>query len=324
MPEAPVPPRIVLLDAHPLLQDDLDPSELRALGRLEVHPRSRPEEVLPRCSGARAVITNKVVLDAPTLGALREEGLAYVGITATGTNVVDLEAARRLGVTVTNVPAYATESVTQWVIAAILAHATAWREHVEATRSGGWQAAPDFSLAVAPTFEVQGKVLLVVGAGAIGRRVAEVATALGMQVLASAEQASRPDAPVRWVPLEEGLGACDVVVLTCPLTDRTARMVDPRFLARLRPHALLVNAGRGGLLDEAAVAAALHEGRLGAVAADVLEQEPPRHGSPLLGAPRCAVTPHVAWTTREARARLLAEVTKRLAAFLAGVPSGVL
>jgi glycerate dehydrogenase len=276
--------------------------------------------VVERCRGAEAVLTNKVVLSAEVIAALPE--LRYVGLTSTGTNVVDVAAARARGIAVTNVPAYSTASVAQLVFAMILHFACRASEHDAAVKAGRWAAGPDFCFFLAPLLELAGKTLVVLGSGAIGQAVARIADSFGMRVLAGAVPGS--PSPHR-VPLDEALPAADVVTLHCPLTAATHKLVDRRFLARLKPEAILINTSRGPMVDEDALLQALAAGRLGGVGLDVLEREPPAPGHPLLDprapwASRLLVTPHLGWGTVEARRRLAAEVANNLAAFLAGQP----
>lgn len=314
--------RIVLLDAF--AADQGDPAawaELRALGELVVHPRTDPSEVIARCRGAAAVLTNKVEIGAATLAAAPE--LRYVGVTATGTNVVDLEAARARGVAVTNVPGYAADAVAQHVFALILALTHDVAGHAAAVKAGAWAASPDFCFFLQPLVELAGKTLVVIGSGAIGGAVARIAEAFGMHVL----RAAVPGAPRREgqarVRLDEALAEADVVSLHCPLTPATRGMVDAAFLRALKPRAILVNTARGPLVNEDDLRDALARGHLGGVALDVLAGEPPPLAHPLLDtaapwAGRVIVTPHMAWGTVEARRRLRQAVARNLAAFLAG------
>lgn len=310
--------KIAVLDSFPADQGEDLWEGLRALGPVELYPRTVPGELLTRAAGATALITNKVVLDAAAIGALPE--LRYVGVVATGTNVVDLSACRARGVAVTNVPGYSTDSVAQLVLALLLRFTHRVERHSDAVKAGAWASSPDFMFTLGPVVELRGKVLGVVGLGAIGRRVAVLAEALGMRVLAARVPGS--DTPGR-APLHAVLAQCDFVSLHCPLTPMTRALVSDEFLGAMRPGAVLVNTGRGDLVDEAALRRALASGRLGGAALDVLSREPPRADDPLLdpGAPwadRLVVTPHLGWATVEARARLVREVTENVAAFLRG------
>ena len=309
--------RIVLLNSFTAEQGAGWP-ELAALGEVVDHARSRPEEVAARATGATALITNKAVLDSELIPALPE--LKYIGVSATGTNIVDLAAARARGVAVTNVPGYSTESVAQLVFACLLHFAVDVAGHDAAVKAGAWAASADFCFTLRPLTELRGKTLVIIGQGAIGGAVARIGRGFGMNVIAAAVP-GRPTA--ERVPLAEALPQADFVTLHCPLTSHTDRLVDPRFLAQLRPGALLINTSRGGLVDNAALVQALAAGRLGGVALDVLSREPPPADHPLTNpaapwASRVVVTPHLAWATVEARARLRREVAENLAAFLRG------
>jgi glycerate dehydrogenase len=310
--------RIVLLDGFTTDQGEEAWPALRALGELASYPRTLPAQVIERCLGAEAVLTNKVVLSAEIIAALPD--LRYVGLTSTGTNVVDLEAARARGIAVTNVPAYSTASVAQLVFAMILHFSCRAGEHDAAVKAGRWAAGPDFCFFLAPLVELAGKTLVVLGSGAIGQAVARIADAFGMRVIAAAV----PGSPSKdRVPLDQALPAADVVTLHCPLTAATHKLVSRQFLARLRPTAVLINTSRGPVVDEEALCEALAAGKLGGVGLDVLEREPPAPGHPLLDprapwAGRLLVTPHLGWGTVEARRRLAAEVARNLAAFQAG------
>jgi glycerate dehydrogenase len=309
--------RIVLLDGFTAAEGGSWP-ELAALGDVVLHPRSRPDEIASRCAGAQAVITNKAVLEGALIRALPD--LAYIGLSATGTNAVDLPAARERGVAVTNVPGYSTESVAQLVFAYLLHFADDVAGHDAAVKAGGWAACADFSFTLRPLTELAGKTLVIVGLGAIGRAVARIARGFSMNVLAAAVP-GRPAA--ERVPLGEALAQADFVTLHCPWTAKTDRLVDAGFLAQLRPGTIVINTSRGGLLDEGAVVDALASGRLGGLGVDVLGREPPpaEHRLTSASAPwagRVVVTPHLAWATVEARARLRREVADNLAAFTRG------
>lgn len=316
--------RIVVLDGHTLNPGDNPWDELAALGELVVHDRSAPDEIVPRARGAAVALTNKTHLDAATLAALPE--LRYVGVLATGYNVVDVAAARAHGVTVTNVPEYGTDFVAQHVFALLLELANAVGEHDAAVHAGEWQRCPDFSFWTRPLLELAGLTMGIVGYGRIGRRVGDVARALGMRVLASA----RPGSPLppatateTWCELEELFAASDVVTLHCPLTADNERFVNARLLARMKRSAFLINAARGPLVDEAALARALTDGTIAGAGLDVVSAEPIRADNPLLRAPNCVITPHVAWASLAARRRLMATAVGNVRAFLAGAPVNV-
>jgi glycerate dehydrogenase len=315
--------RIVILDSF--AADQGDPTYtwegLRALGELTVHARSHEDLVLERCRGAIAVLTNKVELRGDVFEMLPE--IRYVGVLATGTNIVDVEAARAHGVAVTNVPGYSTDAVAQLVFALLLRLTHDVSAHSGAVKAGRWASSPDFSFFEQPLVELAGKTLATVGTGAIGGTVARIAEAFGMHVLRAAVPGAPQRPGVSRVRLAEALAEADVVSLHCPLTPLTRGLVDATFLRAMKPKAILVNTGRGALVNEADLGAALAAGRLGGVALDVLSIEPPPADHPLLDprapfAPRVVVTPHIGWGTVEARRRLEQAVTRNLQAFVAG------
>ncbi|MEM9353067.1 MAG: D-2-hydroxyacid dehydrogenase [Planctomycetota bacterium] len=300
---------------------DLDWAPLEALGELTVHDRTAPAELLERAAGAAALLTNKCVLDRAAIEALPE--LRYIGVTATGTNVVDLAAAAERGVAVTNVPDYGTESVAQAVFAHILNLANRTAGHAAAVRDGRWTASPDFCFWDGTLVELAGRTLGVVGFGKTGRAVARIAGAFGMEVLAASRRPVEASAGVRPATVDEVFAASDVVSLHCPLTPETAGLVSRERLATMKPTAWLVNTGRGPLVDEAALADTLNAGQLAGAGLDVLSTEPPPADNPLLSAKNCYVTPHIAWATTAARRRLLDCVVGNLAAWQAGVVRNV-
>lgn len=311
--------RITVLDGHTLNPGDLSWEGLEALGAVVVHPRTAPGEVLERSRDAEALLTNKVRLDAATIAALPR--LRYIGVIATGVNIVDLGAAEARGIAVCNVPGYSTASVAQLTIALLMELSLRPGLHSQGVRAGRWAASPDFSYADAPLIELAGLTLGLVGYGAIGRAVAGVARALGMRVQVATR--TPPADGTVCVDVDALFSGSDVVSLHCPLTPQTGRLVDARRLGLMRRGALLINTGRGQLLDEAAVAAALASGQLGGCAVDVLTQEPPQPDHPLVTAPNSVVTPHIGWATLAARRRLMAEVVANLAAWQAGTPRNV-
>lgn len=314
-------PRIVIVDAYAADQGEVSAfwSGLEPLGELVVHARSADDEVVARCGGAFAALTNKVPFRAAHFAALPE--LRYVGVLATGTNIVDLAAARAAGVAVTNVPGYATESVAELVFALVLRFSHDVAGHDAAVKAGRWAASPDFSFFTRPLSELAGKTLVLVGSGAIGGAVARIGAAFGMRIVEAAVPGSPTRAPR--TPLAEALQQADVVSLHCPLTPSTTGMVDAGFLGALKAGAILINTGRGALVNERDLLAALAAGRLAGAGLDVLSEEPPPADHPLLDpnapwAGRVVVTPHIGWGTVEARRRLAVAVTENLAAFLAG------
>jgi glycerate dehydrogenase len=318
-------PRIVVLDGFTLNPGDLSWAPLAALGRLTVFERSTPRELLSRAAGAELLITNKAVIDRGAIEGLPE--LRYIGVTATGTNVVDREAARARGVVVSNVPSYGADSVAEHTLCLMLEGVKHLSRHIGAVRAGGWTRQPDFSFTLAPVSLLAGKTLGLVGLGAIGGRVAELALAFRMSVLAARRDTAGGSesamAGVERVPLDELLKRSDIVSLHCPLTPDNERFIDARRLSQMRSTALLINTSRGGLIDEAALADALGRGQIAGAYLDVLGVEPPPEGHPLVALPNCWITPHMAWASVEARRRLLDVSIANVCAFLAGHPVNV-
>ena len=323
------PLRIVVLDGFtlsPLRPGESSPDHpswdpLAAIGELEVFDRTPASMVVERASGAQVVLSNKVALPPSTLDALPD--LKYVGVIATGTNIIDAADARKRGITVTNVPGYSTMSVVQMVFGLLFELAGRVGETAAAVRNGAWTRSPDFCFSLGPSTELAGRTFGVVGAGAIGLGVAQVAAALNMPILIHSRTPKPTTHPAEWMSLNDLLERADVISLHCPLTPETQCMINDRSLASMKPGAFLINTGRGPLLDEPAVAAALTSGHLGGLGADVLSAEPPPADNPLLSAPRTVITPHIAWATIAARQRLMAAVTNNLTAFLNGSPVNV-
>ncbi len=315
-------PHIVILDGHAVNPGDLSWAALETLGTVTVHPRTAPDEVVEHAREADIVLTNKSLLPREVLVQLPR--LRYVGVLATGYNVVDVEAARELGIPVCNIPAYGSASVAQMVFAHLLAICNRPEHYAKRVCQGTWTKCPDFCFWDAPLIELSGKRMGIVGMGNIGRAVARIAHAFGMEVWAVTSQAAANlPAYVHPHPLDEVLAACHVVSLHCPLCADTHHLINERTLALMRPDAILINTGRGPLVDDEALARALTEGRLGAYAADVLTAEPPTADQPLLHAPRAYLTPHIAWATREARSRMLEICIQNIRAFLNGAPQNV-
>lgn len=315
--------RIVVLDGYTLNPGDNPWDGLAALGELTVHDRTAAGDVVARAAGAEIVLTNKTVVDAAALAQLPE--LRFIAVLATGYNVVDVAAARAAGVPVANVPVYGSVDVAQHTLALLLELCHRVGDHARAVREGAWSKSPDFCFWLAPPRTLEGQTLGIVGYGRIGRRVAAIGRALGMQVLASSrlERPSGGEPPDGWRTIPDLFAEADVISLHCPLTEDNAGFVNAALLARVRPGALLINTARGGLIDEAALAAALAEGRLAGAALDVLSREPPPPDHPLLQAPRCLVTPHIAWASLAARQRLMAATVNNVRAFLAGKPVNI-
>jgi len=313
--------KIVVLDGYTLNPGDLSWSELEALGDCTVHDRTAPEQVAERIREADAVLTNKVALGAETLAQV--PGLQYIGVLATGFNIVDVEAARRGGVAVTNVPGYSTDSVAQLTFALLLELTHHVGHHAQTVRAGRWSAGPDFSYQDFPVLELRGLTLGIIGFGQIGQAVARLARCFGLHVLAHRRPRHLADGDwvdIEFVDLDALFGRSDVVSLHCPLTPETAGLIGPDSLRRMKPSAFLLNTSRGPLVDEAALAEALDSGRIAGAGLDVLSREPPLPDNPLLRARNCLVTPHLAWASGAARTRLMTAAARNLHAFQTGHP----
>ena len=315
------PPRIVVLDGFALNPGDLSWERLSQLGECQVHDRSNPAETLERALDAEVVLINKVPLNRETITALPK--LSYIGVMATGYNVVDVRAARDRGITVTNVPIYGTNSVAQMVFAHLLNHAQNVAGHAAAVREGRWARSIDWCFWDTPMLELEGLTMGIVGLGRIGLATARIAHAFGMKVVAHSRRASSPSDFIKMVDLDALFRTSDVVSLSCPLTPDTERFVNRDRIAMMKPSAFFINTSRGQLVDEAALADALNSGQIAGAGLDVLSVEPPPYESPLTTARNCHITPHIAWATRAARSRLLDTVIDNLAAYLAGTPTHV-
>lgn len=315
--------KIVVLDGYTMNPGDLDLDALTTLGECDIHDRTDPEDVLPRIGNAEIVMTNKTVLDAEIInGAPR---LKYIGVLATGYNVVDLEAARAKNIIVTNVPAYSTASVVQMVFALLLELTQKVALHDKLVRKGRWEECPDFSFTAMPLMELEGKSMGIVGYGTIGQRVAQTAESFGMEILVHTAHPEKyeSDKSVRFVDLDSLFRQADVISLHCPLTEETSNLVNEERIALMKRSSILINTGRGPLVDEQALADALDAKDIAGAGIDVLSEEPPRTHHPLIGARNCFVTPHIAWATREARRRLLAVAAENVKAFIDGEPQNV-
>lgn len=313
---------IVVLDGQTLNPGDNPWDALAQLGSLTVYDRTPPELVVERACDASIVLTNKTRLAADVLERLPR--LRFVAVLATGYDVVDVAAARARGVAVSNVPEYGTDSVAQHVFALLLELCAHVALHDAAVHEGEWSRAADFCFWRQPIVELTGLKFGIVGFGRIGRRVGTIARAFDMQLLATRPRGmDAAPYPLTWLDVPELFSAADVVSLHCPLTPATAGFVNGTLLARMKPTAYLINTARGGLIDEAALAAALDAGRLAGAAVDVTSTEPIRADNPLLGARNCLITPHVAWASLAARRRLMATTVRNVEAFLAGSPINV-
>jgi glycerate dehydrogenase len=287
-----------------------------------VYDRTAPEQIIPRAIEAEIVLTNKTVLSAETIGSLTK--LKYIGVLATGYNIVDIEAARERGVPVSNVPTYGTESVAQMVFAHLLNLTQNVAHHAQTVRNGQWSRCPDFCYWDTPLVELAGLTMGIVGFGRIGQAAARLAQAFGMKVIAYdvAPPSGMPEG-CELVKLEDVFRKADVVSLHCPLTPETQNLINVQRLALMKPTALLINTSRGPLVDERALADALNGERLAGAGLDVLSIEPAAEHNPLFAAKNCFITPHIAWATRAARKRLLQVAVDNVAAFLAGKPQNV-
>jgi glycerate dehydrogenase len=313
--------KIVLLDGFTINPGDLTWDEFTSLGPCDIYDRTRPEEVLVRAADAELLLTNKTQITREHIGTLPR--LKYIGVLATGTNVVDLSAARERGIPVTNVPDYSTKSVAQAAFALLLELTQQTGYHWQTVRAGRWTECEDWCYWDCPLIELDGLTMGVVGFGLIGRQVAHLATAFGMKVLAYNPTAKPAPEFVQFTDLETLLRQSDVVSLHCPLKPETRSLINAERISWMKPAALLLNTSRGLLVDESALADALNSGRLGGAGLDVLASEPPPADNPLLFAKNCAITPHLAWGTRATRERLIRASAENIRAFLCGKPQNV-
>ena len=314
--------KLVVLDGHTLNPGDLSWDGLLGLATCEIFDRTAPRDIVTRAAGAEILFTNKVPLRGDTLAAL--PALRYIGVSATGYDIVDIEQASQQNIVVTNVPSYGTNSVAQMVFALLLELCNNVGLHSAAVRDGLWASSPDWCFWQSPLIELSGKTMGIVGYGRIGQRVAEIALAFGMQVIAASNRTpTNLPSGIRQGSVDEVFIGADVVSLHCPLQPSTRGLVDSRRIAQMKPTAMLINTSRGGLIVEEELAAALNSGRLAGAGLDVLTVEPPTASSPLIGARNCVITPHIAWATREARSRLLDTAITNIRSWLEGHPQNV-
>lgn len=311
--------KIVILDAYTVDQGELSWEPLMEYATVEIYDRTAPEDVVSRCKGAEIVLTNKVVLDASVLNMLPR--LQYIGVLATGYNVVDLEVASRQNIVVTNIPAYSTESVAQMVFAHILNIVSRVDHYARENKNGKWSACPDFCYLDHDLFELAGKKMGIIGLGNTGSATARIARSFGLNVYAftSKEEEELPKG-IKKADLEDIFTDCDIISLHCPLNEQTRHMINKERLGMMKPTAILINTGRGPLVDEQALADALNDDEIAAFGADVLTKEPAEEHNPLLGAKNCFITPHIAWATKEARQRLINICIANVKSFLNGEP----
>ena len=296
--------KIVALDGYAANPGDLSWDELKALGECVIYDRTAPEEVLERAADAEVVLTNKVVITAEMMAALPQ--LKYIGVMATGYNIVDIDAARERGIIVTNIPSYSTDSVAQMVFAHILNIAQQVQHHSEAVHQGRWTSSKDFCFWDTPLIELRGKKIGIVGLGHTGYTTARIAIGFGMEVYAYTSKSSFQLPPeIKKMELDKLFSECDIISLHCLLTDKTRELVNAARLKLMKPTAILINTGRGQLVNEQDLADALNNGQIYAAGLDVLSQEPPKADNPLLTARNCYITPHIAWASAAARERLM-------------------
>lgn len=309
--------KIIVLDGYGLNPGDLSWSGMEALGELTVYDRTSPSELLERSAGAEVLITNKTLITAEDMSALPQ--LKYIGVLATGYNVVDIDAAKARGIVVTNIPAYSTSSVAQMVFAHLLNITQRVGYYADENKQGRWTNSVDFCYWDTPLMELDGKKMGIVGFGNIGQATARIAQSFGMEVcvVSSKEQSALP-VGMKKMELDELFASCDVVSLHCPLTPTTKEMVNANRLKLMKPQAILINTGRGPLVNEQDLADALNEGRIAGAGLDVLSVEPSQKDNPLLGAKNCFITPHIAWATKEARTRLMNIAVENLKAYQEG------
>lgn len=311
--------KICILDGYSLNPGDLDWSPVERLGDVTLFDRTPADKIVERAADADIVLTNKVPFSADTLRQLPR--LRFICVLATGYNIIDTEAAARQGVVVANIPAYSTMSVAQMAFAHILNITNHVASYAREVADGKWTNCPDFCFWDSALTELAGKTMGIVGLGNTGMATARISVAMGMKVVAmTSKSADTLPEGITPAPLDDVLASADVVSLHCPLTPSTRHLINAASIAKMKPSAILINTGRGPLVDEQAVADALNGGRLAAFGADVLSQEPPHGDNPLLSARNCFLTPHIAWATLEARTRLMSTATENVRQFIAGEP----
>lgn len=310
--------KIVILDGYTANPGDLDWGDLTQLGECTLYERTKRSEVVERVKEAEAILTNKTAIGSEEMDQLPQ--LKYIGVMATGYNIIDIDAAKKRGIVVTNIPEYSTNSVAQMVFAHLLNIAQQVQKHSDAVRKGKWSSSSDFCFWESPLVELHGKKIGIVGLGSIGKAVATIAKAFGMKVAAYSSKSQSELGEIEKMELDSLFASCDIVSLHCPLTKETRNMVDKSRLRLMKKHAILINTGRGPLINEQDLADALNQGEIYAAGLDVLSKEPPKEDNPLLTAKNCFITPHIAWASYEARERLMSILAQNLAAFKEGHP----
>ena len=315
--------KIVVLDGHAVNPGDLSWDDLRNLGEVEIYERTPEEKIMERAEGADIILTNKIEFTAERISQLPE--LKYIGVQATGYNIVDLEAAAKKNVVVTNVPAYSTDAVAQFVFALTLEIAHHVGEHNRAVKAGKWCEADDFTFWDYPLIELKGKTMGIIGYGNIGQRTAEIALAFGLKVIVYDRSPAKKIAAedimteeIEFLELEELYQRSDIVSLHCPLTDQTEGMINNNSISQMKPGVIIINTARGGLIVEEDLKLALKEGKVYGAAVDVLSAEPPKRDNPLLDSDKTIITPHIAWASQESRQRLLDIVVENVKSFING------
>jgi glycerate dehydrogenase len=315
--------KIVVLDGYTLNPGDLTWSGIEQQGTLAVHDRTAPDQIMARLADAEIVFTNKTPLTREHFAANPQ--IRFVGVLATGYNVVDITVARECGIPVSNIPTYGTMAVAQFTMALLLELCHRVGRHADSVRAGDWSACKDFCYWLNPLVELDGKTLGIIGFGRIGQAFGKIAQAFGMNILAVDEYPDKrlESATLRYTTLDDLYAKADVISLHCPLSDNNSGMINQVSIGKMKPGVLILNTSRGPLINEAELAEALKSGRVAGAAVDVLSSEPPVPDNPLLSAQNCIVTPHIAWATREARTRLINVAADNLAAFLKGKPQNV-
>ena len=313
---------IVILDAFTMNPGDLSYEPLSRLGKLTVHERTSPDQTVARAIDAEIILTNKTILSAPIIDQLPK--LKYIGVLATGYNVIDIDAANQKNIIVTNIPAYSTASVAQMVFAHLLNITTHLSEHANSVRKGKWSNSIDFCYWDHPQIELANMTMGIIGYGTIGKETAKIARAFSMKLIAAQSSSKATDEDITRLPLKQIFTQSDVLTLHCPLCPQTEKIINARNLSLMKKSAFLINTGRGSLIDEQALANALNTGQIAAAGLDVLSTEPPKPDNPLLTAKNCCITPHIAWATKSARQRLLDTATANVKAFLENAPQNAI